>query len=113
MCDKQSLRSACMYPQSDQNLCKSLEYSMRVKLLTEQYLEFLSLKRGFTGLSKSTLVKMPHCWKSHVTANVCFPMRKPDFFAMHAAEQVGLSITLSKSPKDRFSHNKCSGSVES
>ena len=35
------------------------------KLLTEQYLEFLSFKGGFTGWSKSALVKIPHCWKSH------------------------------------------------
>ena len=31
---------------------------------------FLSLKRGCTGSSESTLVKMPHCWKSHVTAQL-------------------------------------------
>ena len=42
---------------------------MSVKLLTEQHLEFLSLKGGFTGLSESTLVEIPHCWKSHVTAH--------------------------------------------
>ena len=41
---------------------------MIVKLFTEHHLEFLSLKGGGTGLSESTLVKMPHCWKSHVTA---------------------------------------------
>ena len=41
---------------------------MIVKLLTEHHLEFLSLEGGCTGLSESTLVKMPHCWKSHVTA---------------------------------------------
>ena len=41
---------------------------MSVKLLTEHHLEFLSLKGGFTGWSESTLVKPPHCWKSHVTA---------------------------------------------
>ena len=34
-CDQQSLRSACPYAQSDQSLCKSLEYNMTVKLLTE------------------------------------------------------------------------------
>ena len=29
------------------------------------------LKRGLhTGLSESTLVKMPHCWKSHVAAQL-------------------------------------------
>ena len=37
---------------------------MSVKLLTEHHLEFLSLKGGCTGWSESTLVKMPHCWKS-------------------------------------------------
>ena len=39
---------------------------MSVKLLIEQHLEFLSLKEACTGSSESTLVKMPHCWKSHV-----------------------------------------------
>ena len=48
---------------------------MTVKLLTEQHLEFLSLKGGCTGLSESTLVKMPHCWKSHVAAQVSLYMR--------------------------------------
>ena len=41
---------------------------MSVKLLTEHHLEFLSLKGGCTGSSEFTRVKMPHCWKSHVTA---------------------------------------------
>ena len=56
--------------QSDQSLFKSLEYSMNVQLLAENHLEFLSLKGGCTGWSESTLVKMPHCWKSHVTAQI-------------------------------------------
>ena len=43
---------------------------MSVKLLTEHHLEFLSLKGGCRGSSESTLVKMPHCWKSHVTAHI-------------------------------------------
>ena len=42
---------------------------MSVKLLTEHNLQFLSLKMCCTGSSESTLVKMPHCWKSHVTAH--------------------------------------------
>ena len=41
---------------------------MIVKLLTEHYLEFLSLKGGCKGLSEPTHVKMPHCWKSHALA---------------------------------------------
>ena len=45
---------------------------MIVKLLTEHYLEFLSLKGGCRGLSESTFVKMPHCWKSCVTAHLLF-----------------------------------------
>ena len=69
MCDQQCLRSACAYAQSDLSLCLSLEYSMTVKLLTGQHLEFLSLKGGGTGPSESTLVKMPHCLKSHGTAH--------------------------------------------
>ena len=40
------------------------------KLLTEQHLEFLSLKGGCRGSSKSTLVKLPHCLISHVTAHL-------------------------------------------
>ena len=45
---------------------------MIVKLLTEHHLEFLSFKGGCTGSSESTLVKMPHCWKSHVTAQIIY-----------------------------------------
>ena len=70
MCDQQRLISACAYAQSDQSLCSSLEYSMNVKLLTEHYLEFLSLKGGCTGSYESTLVKLTHCWKSHATAHI-------------------------------------------
>ena len=43
---------------------------MSVKLLTEHHLRFLSLKGGCIGSSESTLVKMPHCWKSHVMAHL-------------------------------------------
>ena len=53
-------------------LCWSLEYSISVKLLTEHHLKFLAYKGGCTGSSESTLVKMPHCWKSHVTAHIVF-----------------------------------------
>ena len=43
---------------------------MIVKLLIKQCLELLSLKVGCTGLSEATLVKIPHCWKSRVTAHM-------------------------------------------
>ena len=72
MCDLQSLRSACAYAQSDQSLCLSLAYSTTVELLTEHHLEFLSFNGCFTGWSESTLVKLPHCWKSHVTAHMLY-----------------------------------------
>ena len=81
MCNQQRLRSACAYAQSDQSPFLSLEYSVTVQLLTEHHLEFLSLKGGCTGSSESTLVKMPHCWKSHVTAHMVLVPRTPDFVA--------------------------------
>ena len=45
---------------------------MSVKLLTEHHMEFLSIKGGCTGSSDSTLVKMPHCWKSQVAAHIYY-----------------------------------------
>ena len=47
---------------------------MSVKLLNELHFEFLSLKAGCTGCSESTLVKMPHCWKSYVAAHIVLAM---------------------------------------
>ena len=69
MCDQHRLRSACAYTQSDQSLCLSLEFFIRVMLLTEHHLEFLSLKGGCTGSDESTLVKMTR-WKSHVASQI-------------------------------------------
>ena len=43
---------------------------MSAKLLTEHHLEVLSLKGGCRGSSESTLLKIPHCWKSHVMAQI-------------------------------------------
>ena len=43
---------------------------MTDKILTKHHLEFLSLKGGCRGSSESTLFKMPHCWKSHVAAQI-------------------------------------------
>ena len=70
MCDQQRLRPACAYAQSDQSFCLSLEYSMTVQLLAEQHLEFLSFTGGCACSSESVHVKMPHCWKSHVAAQI-------------------------------------------
>ena len=43
---------------------------MSGQLPTEHGLEFLSLKGGCRGFSESTLVKMPHCCKSHAAAHL-------------------------------------------
>ena len=43
---------------------------MSLKLLTEHHLEFLSFKEGCTGSSECTLVKISHCWKSHVAGHL-------------------------------------------
>ena len=61
---------------------------MSVKLLTEHRLEFLSLTGGCTGSSESTLVKMPYCWKSHVTAHISFSVSA--FYAEHYNKRISL-----------------------
>ena len=43
---------------------------MIVKLLTDQYLEFLSLKGGCRGSTESTHVKMSHSRKSNALAQI-------------------------------------------
>ena len=58
---------------------------MTVKLLTEPYLEFLSLKGGCTCSSVFFHVKMPHCWKSYVEAQIPLSL-KIDFFLANSAE---------------------------
>ena len=45
---------------------------MSVKLPYEHQLEFLSLKGGCIGSYESSLVKMSHCWKSHVAAHLSY-----------------------------------------
>ena len=82
MCDKQSLRSACAYAQADQSLSTRMN-SMTVKLLTEQHLEFQSLKGGFRGSSESKHVKIPHCWNSNVAAHVYFGMPTITFYTWY------------------------------
>ena len=72
---------------------------MTVKLLTEHHLELLSLKGGCICSYESTLVKIPHCWKSHVTAHILENFPGPTYkelkgpnppFHLHCA---GLTIT--------------------
>ena len=51
---------------------------MSVKLLTENNLEFLSLKGGCVGMSEFALVKIQHCWKSRVTAHIVSLLSPPE-----------------------------------
>ena len=47
--------------------------------MTEQHLEFLSLKGGCRGSSESTLVEMSNCWKSHAAAHSVFKFKGPRY----------------------------------
>ena len=73
---------------------------MIVKLLTEHYLEFLSLKGGCPGSSESTLVKMPNCWKSHALAQkvgeVCAYNKTLHFFDVTFLTASNLCLLLQK-----------------
>ena len=62
---------------------------MSAKLPTEHHLEFLSLKEGRAGSSKSTLVKMPHCCKSHVSAHMVdgIHFSSPHYQFVHPREE--------------------------
>ena len=62
---------------------------MIVTLLTEHHLEFLSLKGGCRGLSESTLVKMSHCWISHMSwCNYIFLITGRDDVEFHTLDVV-------------------------
>ena len=66
---------------------------MTVKLLTDDNFEFLSLKGGFTGSSGSTLVKIPHCWKSHVAAQI-FPLMYAGTSRLGLSSLVNIHVIL-------------------
>ena len=55
---------------------------MSVNLLTEHNLKLLTLKGGCTGSSEYTLVKIPHCWKSHVEAHIIVDFHSMDALCM-------------------------------
>ena len=52
---------------------------MTAKLLTENYLKFLSLTAACTGSYKSIHIKMSHCWKSHVVAHINTLLQKDKY----------------------------------
>ena len=94
MCNRQRLRKACAYAQSDQSFCQSLEYSMNFKLLTEKHFGCLFLTGSCTGSSESKPVKMPHCWKSHVTAYFSFAFNRA-CVRIHGLSRACMSDSLS------------------
>ena len=63
------------------NFCGNPEYFMNIKLLTKHHSEFLSLKGGCTGSSESIHVKMPHCWKPHVVAQIMWACGEKDILS--------------------------------
>ena len=46
------------------------------------------------GLSESTLVKMPHCWKSHVTAHIIFLTLEISFISANTIMQLMLCCII-------------------
>ena len=71
---------------------------MTVELLIEHHLEFPSLIGGCTDSSESTLVKMPHCWKSHVTAKLS-KETSALFLSMMIAQQEGRNTQWEQQPR--------------
>ena len=91
---------------------------MSVKLLTKHHFEFLSLKGGCTGSSESTLVKMPHCWKSHVVAQIVSHLSYHDATDFHANNsdlifciQFQIDLTVFKMTTMEAKLVVCSGST--
>ena len=62
-------RKASDQPAHTRSLIRAFA-SLTVNLLTKHHLEFLRLKKGCICSSESTLVKLPHCWKSHVAGHI-------------------------------------------
>ena len=77
---QQRLRPACAHAQSDQSLCKSLEHSITVKLLTEQYLGFLSLKEEAAQQARLSL----HLPKCNIVGNHMLRLKYLRDFQKHA-----------------------------
>ena len=88
---------------------------MSVKLLTVHRLEFVSLKGGCTGSSESTLVKMPHCWKSYVAAQFMIYIGFKPMYVRYAG-YINISKKRTNSDKyhkSRFSCMQCAVSCSS
>ena len=97
-------------PAKAQSLCLTLEHTLTVKLLTEHHLAFLIFKRACTGSSWSTHAKMPHCWKSHVMAQILKKMRS-FLFQVHACLKTAVS-KLNTSSKHGYASYATTYSVD-
>ena len=72
---------------------------MNIKLLTVHYLEFLSLKGSCTGSSESTLVIIPHCWKSQVAAHTNQQVLNPTMQQKVLPSMIHLITQLKRQPQ--------------
>ena len=79
---------------------------MFLRLLTEHRLEFLGLTGNYTGSSESTLVKMPHCWKSHVTAHLFCTFQVRSIEKEKVTEKVVNSYVLVEFLQQKLASNK-------
>ena len=70
---------------------------MIVKLLTEHHLEFLSLTGGCGGSTKSTLVKISNCWKSHAMAHYYVEVFEHRKQVLRHSEEGGVKRVLCQS----------------
>ena len=75
---------------------------MSVKLLSEHNLEFLRLKEGCTFSLESTLVKIPHCWKSRVGAHFTLTKRFSTHFNGNLSRNWTKKLQLFKKLKSEF-----------
>ena len=62
--------------------------------MAENHFEFLSLKGGCTGWSESTLVKIPHCWKSHFAAHLLTNAREFGKLSRQRASNAQASLRI-------------------
>ena len=58
-------------PAHTHSLNRAFASGLNILCVLSLCVEFLSLTGGCTRLSESTLVEMPHCWKSHAAAQLC------------------------------------------
>ena len=61
-------------PAHMRSLIRAFASRLTLNLLNEHRMEALSLKGSGADSSESTHLKMPHCWKSHATAQFLFHM---------------------------------------